>query len=50
MRIVIVNFNNFFIEEKKNDEAKRLYNFIERPYVKEESEGLLRSVLDGKLN
>ena len=49
VRIVIVNFNNFFTENKKYDEVKRLYNFIERAYVEEEAERLLNSVLDKKL-
>ena len=49
MRMVIVDFNNFFIEENKYNEMRRLYNFIERPYVEEEAERLLQSVLEEKL-
>lgn len=49
VEITIVNYNNFFIEEHRRDEVRRLFNFLGTPYEEDEAERLLGKVFDSKL-
>ncbi|TFB12818.1 hypothetical protein E3V33_04170 [Candidatus Marinimicrobia bacterium MT.SAG.4] len=49
LRIVVVNYNNLFQEEKASAEMMRFYRFAGREYKQAESLDILQRVLDKKL-
>lgn len=49
LRIVIINYNNFFHEQSRLTEIQRLYHFLEKPYNDQEARQLLEVTLDSTL-
>lgn len=48
-RFILIHYNNFFHPQKREEEVKRLYSFLDIPYNATQAKRLLENVLDSNL-